>query len=73
MSNLSNPLNLQSHSTASAPARLGVGLALFSATAVLAMGSVLALLVMTGAHLLWAVLVAAAALAYGVAKSPPHR
>ena len=39
MSNLSNPLNLQSHSTASAPARLGVGLALFSATAVLAMAS----------------------------------
>jgi len=39
MSNLTNPLNLQSHSNASAPARLGVGLALFGATAVLAMAS----------------------------------
>jgi len=36
---MSNPLNIQSHSAASAPARFGAGLALFGATAVIAMAS----------------------------------
>jgi len=36
---MSNPLNVQSHSPVSAPLRLGAGLALFGATAVLAMAS----------------------------------
>jgi len=34
---MSNPLNVQAHSPASAPLRLGAGLALFGATALLAM------------------------------------
>ncbi|GLY20208.1 amino acid permease [Kineosporia sp. NBRC 101677] len=41
-------------------------------TAVVAMATVLALLAMTGVHLLWALLVAVAALAYGGRKTP-HR
>ena len=42
-------------------------------TATLAMVTVVALLLMTGVHLLWALLVAAAALAYGGSKGFPHR
>jgi amino acid efflux transporter len=41
-------------------------------TATIAMVTVIALLVMTGVHLLWALLVAAAALAYGGSKGFPH-
>ena len=36
---MSNPLNVQSHSSISAPARLGAGVALFGLSAVLAMAS----------------------------------